>query len=135
VYEGGIRVPAVANWPGTLPPGQVEAPIHIVDWMPTLCGLVRYRPERDLGWDGRDVWSLIDGSATKAKPRSLYWKAPNFSAVRLADWKLVVRNNGRNAQLFDLACDPHETQDLAGREPERVTELLARWKQYCADDR
>ncbi|UCD50064.1 MAG: sulfatase-like hydrolase/transferase [Phycisphaerales bacterium] len=48
VYEGGIRVPALANWPGVLEPGQCDAPIHIVDWMPTLCALTAAQPARDL---------------------------------------------------------------------------------------
>jgi len=135
VYEGGIRVPALANWPGVLEPGRSDVLVHIVDWMPTLCGLVGYKPPRDLRWDGRDVWPAIRGEAKPSGQRLLYWKTPNASAVRSGDWKLVLANDGRSAQLYDLASDPYETNDLAERDPARVAELRLAWTKFAAADR
>lgn len=135
LYEGGIRVPALANWPGVLPAGARDAPVHIVDWMPTLCALGGYTPERDLQWDGRDIWPLVVGSVATATPRSLYWKAPNYAAVRQGDWKLIVKKGADDGQLYDLASDPCETNDVAGRHPERVSQLRALLRQYAAKDR
>ena len=134
VYEGGIRVPAMANWPGVLKPGTLTVPIHIVDWMPTLCGLVGYVPKADPKWDGRDVWPSISKGTDRAE-LLFYWKTPNASAVRLGDWKLVVPKKGKGAELYDVTRDPYEEHDLAQQHPDRVKELRKRLAALSADDR
>jgi len=88
-----------------------------------------------LRWDGRDVWPAICGEAEPSGQRLLYWKTPNASAVRSGDWKLVLANDGRNAQLYDLASDPYEKNDLASRDPARVAELRLAWTKFAAADR
>ena len=135
VYEGGIRVPALANWPGVLKPGKVTTPVHIVDWMPTLCELVGHTPARNLQWDGHNIWPLIMGKVTKPEARSLYWKTPEAYAVRQGDWKLLVNQDGKESQLFDLAVDPYETSDLSGGQPERVAQLKKLLEKYRSGDR
>lgn len=129
LYEGGIRVPAIVSWPARLSRGTVEEPIHIADWMPTLCAIAGYEPERDLKWDGLNVWPLIEGRGAGTE-RTLYWTSPRARAVRQGNWKLIqpVERDGEQgrAELFDLSRDPYETTDLAGREPQKVKELMAR---------
>lgn len=135
VYEGGIRVPAVASWPGVLKPGKLDAPLQITDWMPTLCGLVDYQAKRDLKWDGRNVWPLLSGAASTPEPRTLYTVGPGRRqrAVRHGDWKLIVFDQGE-PQLFNLADDSSETTDLAGKQPERVAELQKLLDEIAAAD-
>lgn len=135
VYEGGIRVPALANWPGVLRQGKVTAPVHIVDWMPTLCELVGYSSEQDLHWDGQNIWPLVCGGEDKPAPRTLYWKTPNASALRRGDWKLVARNKGKKTELYDLAADPYEKQDIAQQHPQLVNNLRQLLAQHAEDDR
>jgi arylsulfatase A-like enzyme len=124
VYEGGIRVPALANWKGVLKPGTVESPVHIVDWMPTLCRVAGVTPKKDLDWDGQDIWPPITGEERNAPPRTLYWKTPKEFGLRHGDWKLIVAADGSRKELFDLAADPNEKSDLAAAQPERVAELV-----------
>lgn len=135
VYEGGIRVPAFVNWPGKLKPGEFAGVVHAADWMPTLCGLAGYRSNTDLNWDGHDVWAQISGGAPVAS-RQLYWVSPHFltSAVRDGNWKLVVTKEGNRAELFDLAADPNEKDDLAVKYPERVAALRQLMAQLSAHD-
>jgi len=134
LYEGGIRVPALACWPGMLRPGKVNSPVHIVDWMPTLCNLVGYHPDRNPVWDGRDVWPEIAGQTTLAQPRTLYWKTPGGAALRQGPWKLIALKN-KSPQLFHLDRDPYETNDLAERDRRRVDELNQLLKRIAQLDR
>jgi arylsulfatase A-like enzyme len=125
VYEGGIRVTALAHWPGRLKPAKLTAPIHAVDWMPTLTKLAGYAPERDLKWDGRDVWPLLAGEPAGAD-RVLYWAGAGgrASALRRGAWKLIVHKGPpAREELYNLAEDPFEKSDLAAAHPERVSEL------------
>jgi len=135
VYEGGIRVPALANWPGVLKPGRVDVPVHIVDWMPTLCGLAGYSPRRDLKWDGRDIWPFVVGRTRKAEPRTLYWKTPGSSALRYGDLKLIAKKGAGDAQLYNIVKDPYEKQDLAKKQPDAVARLKAMLAQLSQGDR
>jgi arylsulfatase A-like enzyme len=135
VYEGGIRVPALANWPGVLEPRSLPAPMHIVDWMPTLSKLAGYSPETDLRWDGSDVWPLISGRAAAIEARSLYWKTPNAFAIRLGDWKLITGKQQKSFELYNVIADPYEEHDVARRNPERVNELRRLLEEVSAHDR
>jgi arylsulfatase A-like enzyme len=145
VYEGGIRTPTVARWPGKLKPGKFEGVAHISDWMPTLCALAGYVPEKDLKWDGRNIWPQLTG-AEPAKPRVIYTAAPGFraQALRDGDWKLIVPNgNAKKAaktepgavELYDLANDPYETKNLAAAMPEKVEALRAKLAEAAKADR
>jgi len=135
LFEGGIRVPALANWPGVLKPGQTDIPVHIVDWMPTLCSLLGYSTNRDLKWDGRDIMPFVRQEVTKAEPRPLYWKTPGASAVRYGRWKLIVKKSNAEIQLYDLEQDPYETKDLAQQQPDIVKKLKSLLVQLSQNDR
>jgi arylsulfatase A-like enzyme len=135
LYEGGIRVPALANWKGTLPPSKFNTPLHAADWMPTLCALAGMEERPDLNWDGRNVWPAISGKQP-LEARPLYWAGTGFrtAAVRDGDWKLIVTKETGKAELFNLARDPNETTDLAADEPQRVAALRELLQQLAARD-
>ena len=145
VYEGGVRVPAAAWWPGVIEGGRkVETPLVNVDLMPTLlraCGAAPAAPAGPL--DGRDVFDVLTGKSAgdELKSRDLYsfngqsgLQSEQLAVTTGDGWKLIVigpdlrRSDGaltpdHRAQLFRLADDPYEKTDLASKEPERVTRL------------
>ncbi|MAG93850.1 MAG: arylsulfatase [Planctomycetaceae bacterium] len=134
VYEGGIRTPAFVNWAGRLKPGKVHSPLHVVDWMPTLCKLAGHESASDLKWDGRDIWPIVSGETTTPKSRVLYWQGVGrrSAALRQGNWKLIVHRKkaGDELELFDLEEDPGEKQDLSAAQSQRVAKL----KQLLADE-
>jgi arylsulfatase A-like enzyme len=137
VYEGGTRVPTIVSWPARIKSGQVDSPLQITDWMPTLCSLAGYHSERDLNWDGANITELlIDRSPLPDRP--LYTAGPRWrsSSLRYGDWKLIVHGEGENRklELFNIASDPNESSDLAKREPKRVEEMLTRIERAAERD-
>ena len=127
VYEGGIRVPAFVYWKDHLTPRKVTAPLHVVDWMPTLCKVTGYDGGNDLKWDGRDIWPILTGAVDGPDDRTLYCQGVGrrSAALRSGNWKLIVhrRKNDIKRELYDLATDPTETTDVAEGHVERVAAL------------
>lgn len=122
LYEGGTRVCAFANWPGTLKPQKLTTPMHCVDWLPTIATLVGYEFPAELKLDGVSQWRSLTGEEVAREPRTIYIALPGRRSVRHGDWKLIVSDRG-TPELFNIAADPYEKTNLFDREPERVAEL------------
>lgn len=129
VYEGGTLVPGFVNWPARIAPRVVTNPVHIVDWIPTIAGMVGYTPASDPGWDGEDIMPLIDGTGSPGE-RSFYWLWGSGSsrwAVRHGDWKVVHYGSepasASDWALFNLADDPREATNLASTATAKRDEL------------
>jgi arylsulfatase A-like enzyme len=122
LYEGGIRVCAFANWPARLAPRKFKAPMHVVDWFPTIAALVGYRPDAVLAWDGVNQWPALSDAKNPPAQRTIYIATTNGHALRHGDWKLIVPR-GQPPQLYNLAADPYETNDVAAAEPAVVAQL------------
>ena len=123
VYEGGIRVPALAYWPGELEPRKINTFTHVTDLMPTICGLAGYKPKKDLKWDGIDLWPILKRKSDGSKERLLYCKGVNGtnSTLHKWPWKLIVGKS--KDQLFNLSKDPNEKNDVADTEKKKLQEL------------
>jgi arylsulfatase A-like enzyme len=124
LYEGGIRTPTVVYWRGMLEGGWIiDAPLHIVDWMPTFCNIAGYLPSKDLKWDGRDILPVLTGKdAAAGQPRIFYWKFKDRQAIRSGDWKLIVRPD-KPDELYNIDRDPYEKENAARQKPELVARL------------
>ncbi|PYJ81633.1 MAG: sulfatase [Verrucomicrobia bacterium] len=138
LYEGGLRVPLIARWPGKVPADRVvDTPIINTDWLPTLVEIAGAGTPRSL--DGVSIASLLLGRG-QPKARRFYWHFPHYTnqggqpagAIREGDWKLVEHYEDGRVELFNLAKDISETTDLSARERRRVARLkndLAAWRQ------
>ena len=128
-------MPGFVNWPNHIKPGHVQSPVHIVDWMPTLCHVAEVDPIDAQPLDGQNIWPQIVGRTEPAPLRALYWKTAKASAVRQGDWKLILFEKDGRCELFNLAEDPYEEKDLAAKEPGRVSTLKTLLQQIASKDR
>jgi arylsulfatase A-like enzyme len=114
LLEGGLRIPAIARWPGHVAAGSVPDQVMItMDWMPTLLAAAGTQPDPAYPSDGENLASALTGVA--AHPRKFYWryKAGLQRAIRDGDWK-YLRIAG-NEFLFDVVQDPRERANLRDR--------------------
>jgi arylsulfatase B len=128
LYEGGTRVAALVNWPGHIKPGTVvDQRIHVVDMFPTLAGLAGATPAKDKPLDGIDVWPVLSEGRPSPREEVVYGIEPFRGAVSRGDWKLVWQATlPSRLELFNLAEDPAEKVDLAGKNPQKVLEMKRR---------
>jgi arylsulfatase A-like enzyme len=134
--EGGIRVPFFVSWPGQLPAGKVyDQPVIALDVLPTALKAAGVKVPANC--DGIDLLPHLKGEANSPPHTSLYWRFGPQKALRRGQWKLVdwrdhdaKRNSGW--QLYDLAKDIGEHDDLAKSQPERVAQLAQEWDQWNA---
>jgi len=139
VYEGGLRVPLIIRWPGTVKPAWVsETPVVLTDLVPTLLEAAGVDLAKQVGpLDGVSLAKFLAGGELAARP--LFWHFPNYTnqggrpagAMREGGWKLVENFEDGKTELYDLAKDPGEARDVAGQESARVAEMkgkLAAWR-------
>ncbi|HIF01164.1 MAG TPA: hypothetical protein EYQ63_30220 [Fuerstia sp.] len=137
-YEGGLRVPCIARWPGHVPAGRTsDAIFATIDFLPTFGRLAGYDPPDDRIVDGVDQTDLLTGkSEVGARNDYSYFCKGELHAVRKGPWKLIlpdrkkhygyVKDKGsQRAELYNLVQDIGESSDQADAHPEVVKELLA----------
>ena len=135
LYEGGVRVPALANWPGRIKPGTVVTdPVHVTDLYPTLLSRAGATLEQPKKLDGLDLWPAL-AEAQRGAHKEILLDVEDFrGAIRVGEWKLIVHAAlPTRVELFDIANDPEEADNKAETYPERVKDLLARLNAYAYD--
>jgi arylsulfatase A-like enzyme len=153
LYEGGVHTCAFATWDGHIKPGSsVNALMHIVDWYPTLINLAGGSLQQKLPLDGKDMWPSITEGKPSPRTEVLCNAAPETGAIRVGDWKLVINGEKRDTdeespakkkkakqvlpreklELFDLAKDPNEKNNLSESNPKKLEELLKRYREYAS---
>ena len=124
LFEGGVRVPYVAKWPGHIPPGtKYRAPVSNIDILPTVAAAAQAAVPTDRVIDGVNLLPyLMD--ATKVQPeRPLFWRDGPYRTVQDHGWKLIVSARPAKNWLFNLNVDPTERLNLAQSEPGKLAEL------------
>lgn len=149
VWEGGVRVPFIARWPGTIAAGRtITEPAMTIDLLPTIAGFTGATlPTRRI--DGLDIAPLLKGDTRARSPHDafyFYYNSNELQALRSGRWKLVFPHSYRTLgdqpratggipakyrsaraglELYDLEADRNETTDVAARHPDVVARLTA----------
>lgn len=134
-FEGGPRVPFIAQWKGRLPAGKTyDLPVLNLDVLPTA--VIAAGGKLDPSWklDGVDLLPYLTGKQSARPHQTLYWRYGPQWAIRHGDLKLVVSKGGSGQpELYDLSTDIGESKDLAAAQPAKVKELQALWDKWSAE--
>lgn len=128
LYEGALRVPFVASWPGRIAPGRVSAHLgYFPDVLPTIAEAVG--APLPAGLDGISFLPELIGEAAAGRPQHqhpcLYWEYNHKRAIRQGDWRAVKPGKGPAWELYQVATDPGESRNLADQEEERLRRMMA----------
>ena len=130
MFEGGLRVPCIIRWPGTIPPGAVTNEfLTSMEILPTLCRAAGVNPPKEVTLDGFDMTEVLTGK-TKSPRFEMFWERRGERAARVANYKWV--QSSRGSGLFDLEKDISEKNDLSTQDPDILNDLkfhFAAWKQ------
>lgn len=125
LYEGGVRVPGFAVWPGRVPAGgETDYPAVTSDYLPTILEALEIEYPDDRPIDGLSLWPALNGDITE-RPKPIAFKSRNVATLSDNRFKLVMR--GDRQELYDLANDPGETTDLAESKTDLVTTMRDRF--------
>jgi arylsulfatase A len=144
-WEGGMRVPAIAWWPGQIPAGSVnQTPVSAIDLFATFNNLAGAKPDEDHFVDGEALSSVFLDNETEDNGRFLFYYGlgNELMAVRRGPWKLHIKTysqtgidyfDGQLPLLFNLNEDPSETQNVADQHPELVRQLQLAIEEHKAE--
>lgn len=135
VHEGGIATPLIARGPGIARGALTDAVGHVIDLAPTCLDYAGADYPAALDGraltpiEGRTLRPVLEG-ATREGHDAIFWEHEGHRALRRGDWKLVA-SHGEPWELYDLAADRTETNDLARARPDLVAELAAEWQRWA----
>jgi arylsulfatase A-like enzyme len=140
-YEGGVRAPLLAAWPGKIPANtETAAVITTPDFFPTLLELAGLPLQPEAHLDGRSFAASLLEPEAPSPARTLFWHYPHYSnqrgrphsALRHGDWKLIEWLEDGKVELYDLSNDLSEARELSATQPERAAALrkeLHAWRE------
>ena len=134
MFEGGLRVPCIVQWPGVVPAGSVcEEFLSSMEIFPMLCRAAGVQPPRGVTLDGFDMTRVLTGKE-KSRRKEMFWKRQAKKAARVGNYKWV--ESGRGSGLFDLSNDISEEHDLSNEKPDvlrKVTSRFEAWMKRMAE--
>ncbi|MGW8314723.1 MAG: sulfatase-like hydrolase/transferase [Bacteroidales bacterium] len=123
-FEGGINVPMMVSWPGTLPEGTgYEHPVSLMDIFTTSLEIAGSDLPGDRIVDGVNLIPYLSGTDPRVPHGQLFWRTNFNKSVRQGPYKLVWNERDQQVFLFDLSQDPSERQNLSAEMPELTREL------------
>jgi len=136
LWEGGIRVPMAACWPGKIPAGSViHQPVISLDLAPSFISAAGGKVDSKWNWDGLSLEALVLGKSEEFENRTLFWRRGGKGkaiAARNGPWKLYLdrSTNPVTERLFNLKSDPAESKDLFSQNPEIARELKSKLEKW-----
>jgi len=125
MWEGGLRVPFIARWPGRLPKGKViDEFLTSLEVFPTFTNVAGGELPDDVIYDGFNMLPVLR-SENASQRTEMFWQRRSHKAARYKNWKWVEA--GDQGGLFDLVSDIGEQKDLSESHPEVLADLKARW--------
>jgi arylsulfatase A-like enzyme len=125
MYEGGIRVPMIARWPGKIEPGVVSDQVWAFwDFLPTAAEIAGVKSAPNI--DGLSILPTLLGQKQTNQHAFLYWEfheKGSKQAVRMGNWKAIRLDISKPLELYDLKTDPGESHDVASAHPEVVAQI------------
>jgi arylsulfatase A-like enzyme len=140
MYEGGIREPLLVRWPGVIKPGsKMDVAVSSPDFYPTILEATGTKALPDQILDGESLLPVLKGGSLPE--RAIFWHYPHYgnqggapsAAIRRGDWKLIEWQDDGRLELFNLANDISEKENLADKEPEKARALLQELKAWQKD--
>jgi arylsulfatase A-like enzyme len=130
MWEGGLRVPFLARWPGRIPAGRVTGEfLTALELFPMLVDIAGAERPREVVLDGFNALPVLQGKGPSSR-QEMFWQRRGDKAARVGSWKWIDSAKGRG--LFDLSQDPGEVHDLSTDRPEVLARVKARftaWRQ------
>ena len=127
MFEGGIREPFVARWPGQISAGTMNHEFTTtLELFPTFLAVAGAKPPKGVKLDGFNMMPVMKGEE-KSQRREMYWQAQRRKAARIDNWKWVEQGEKRGGGLFDLSTDIGEQNDLSEKRPEILKMVKGKW--------
>ena len=134
LFEGGIRVPFLARWPGRIPAGSVfDQPVHHFDVFATAAEAAGAALPTDRTIDGVNLLPFLSGQRSDAPHKALFWRSGASQTAMVDGWKLNISDPPGKAWLFDMGNDPTERHNLAEQYPDKVEKLMAALEAHNAE--
>ena len=128
LHEGGVRVPAIARWPGVTTAGRVsDQPIITMDWTATMIAAAGGKPDAKYPLDGEDIADVL-GSKRAMFDRTFFWRTLRQGAMRSGKWKYI--REGKNEFLHDLSVDEREQANFKDSHPQILERLRAEFGKW-----
>ncbi len=138
LYEGGIRVPALLEWPTRVSKSRVvDFPCVTSDYLPTIAAAIGVAVDEKKPLDGISLLPVIDGKL-ETRPSGIGFQSRMQLALTEQRFKLYSSNRGASWELYDLLADPSESTNLASKSPQRVQGMAAKlheWRRSCETSR